>query len=45
VVRQGNGAGRWGEVAVRVRCRDGRPHRVQVGGRVVPLLEGRLIGM
>lgn len=45
VVRQGNDAGRWGEVAVRVRCRDGRPHRVQVGGRVVPLLEGRLIGM
>jgi trans-2,3-dihydro-3-hydroxyanthranilate isomerase len=45
VVSQGKDARRQGEVAVRVRCREGRPHQVQVGGRVVPLLEGRLIGM
>lgn len=43
VVRQGAELGRGGEVAVRVECRDGRPERVQVGGRVVPLFEGRFV--
>lgn len=43
VVRQGTPAGRGGEVAVRVACADGRPARVQVGGRVVPLFEGRVL--
>jgi PhzF family phenazine biosynthesis protein len=45
VVSQGAEGGRGGEVAVRVAGRDGRPERVQVGGRVVPLMEGRLIGV
>lgn len=45
VVRQGAEGSRGGEVAVRVTGGDGRPRRVQVGGRVVPLMEGRLIGV
>lgn len=45
VVQQGRLAGRGGEVAVRVSGTPGRPGRVQVGGRVVPLLEGRLVGI
>jgi trans-2,3-dihydro-3-hydroxyanthranilate isomerase len=45
VVSQGAAGARGGEVAVRVAARDGRPRRVQVGGRVVPLMEGRLIGV
>lgn len=44
VVRQGTPAGRGGEVAVRVASAGGRPARVQVGGRVVPLFEGRVLG-
>lgn len=44
VVTQGVEMGRGGEVAVRVRCEGGRPCRVQVGGRVVPLFEGRVLG-
>lgn len=43
VVSQGSEGGRGGEVAVRVRAVDGRPDRVQVGGRVVPLFEGRVL--
>jgi trans-2,3-dihydro-3-hydroxyanthranilate isomerase len=45
VVSQGARGGRGGEVAVRVAGDDGQPRRVQVGGRVVPLMEGRLIGV
>lgn len=43
VVRQGTETGRGGEVAVRVRSIDGVPRRVQVGGRVIPLFEGRVL--
>lgn len=45
VVRQGAELGRPGEVAVRVSGRGdpGDPRRVQVGGRVVPLFEGRFL--
>ncbi|WP_217915006.1 PhzF family phenazine biosynthesis protein [Miltoncostaea marina] len=43
VVRQGRPGGRGGEVAVRVRCEGGVPRGVQIGGRVVPLFEGRLV--
>lgn len=43
VVRQGRELGRAGEVAVRVESRDGAPRHVQVGGRVVPLFEGRFV--
>jgi len=43
VVSQGLELGRPGEIAVRVVCADGAPLRVQVGGRVVPLFEGRLL--
>jgi trans-2,3-dihydro-3-hydroxyanthranilate isomerase len=44
VVRQGAGLGRPGEVAVRVASSEGVPRRVRVGGRVVPLFEGRVLG-
>lgn len=44
IVRQGDELGRPGEVAVRVRTAGGEPQRVRVGGRVVPLFEGRLVG-
>ena len=44
VVLQGQELGRPGEVAVRVASTDGVPHRVRVGGRVVPLFEGRVLG-
>jgi trans-2,3-dihydro-3-hydroxyanthranilate isomerase len=43
VVRQGIELGRHSEIAVRVSIEDGAPRRVQVGGRVVPLFQGRLI--
>jgi trans-2,3-dihydro-3-hydroxyanthranilate isomerase len=43
VVSQGLELGRPGEIAVRVVCADGSPHRVQVGGRVVPVFEGRVL--
>jgi trans-2,3-dihydro-3-hydroxyanthranilate isomerase len=43
VVCQGAALGRAGEVAVRVASQDGTPHRVRVGGRVVPLFEGRVL--
>jgi trans-2,3-dihydro-3-hydroxyanthranilate isomerase len=43
VVRQGGSLGRAGEVAVRVASSDGTPRRVRVGGRVVPLFEGRVL--
>jgi len=43
VVLQGQELGRPGEVAVRVASTDGVPHRVRVGGRVVPLFEGRVL--
>lgn len=43
VVCQGASLGRPGEVAVRVASQDGRPRRVRVGGRVVPLFEGRVL--
>jgi len=43
VVCQGAGLGRAGEVAVRVASEDGTPRRVRVGGRVVPLFEGRVL--
>lgn len=43
VVRQGIEMGRHSEIAVRVSIEDGKPQRVQVGGRVVALLQGRLI--
>ncbi|MEW6583233.1 MAG: PhzF family phenazine biosynthesis protein [Actinomycetota bacterium] len=43
VVRQGAEMGRPGEIAVRVTVQGGVPRRVQVGGRVVPLFQGRLI--
>jgi trans-2,3-dihydro-3-hydroxyanthranilate isomerase len=42
-VTQGVELGRPGEIAVRVVCADGTPSRVQVGGRVVPLFEGRML--
>ena len=42
VVRQGIEMGRPSEIAVRVRAPGGVPERVQVGGRVVPVLEGRV---
>jgi trans-2,3-dihydro-3-hydroxyanthranilate isomerase len=45
VVRQGLELGRPGEVAVRVRAPEGVPERVQIGGRVVLVLEGRLRGL
>lgn len=44
VVTQATEAGRGGEVAVRVSAPGGVPRRVQVGGRVVPLFEGRVLG-
>lgn len=44
VVRQGEEIGRPSEIAVRVSAPGGVPSRVQVGGRVVPLFQGRLIG-
>ncbi len=43
VVCQGASLGRAGEVAVRVASEDGSPRRVRVGGRVVPLFEGRVL--
>ncbi len=43
VVTQRTATGRGGEVAVRVRSAGGRPRRVQVGGRVVPLFEGHVL--
>jgi trans-2,3-dihydro-3-hydroxyanthranilate isomerase len=43
VVRQGIEMGRPSEIAVRVSVAGGEPRRVQVGGRVVPLFQGRLI--
>lgn len=43
VVRQGVEMGRSSEIAVRVSVENGVPRRVQVGGRVVPLFQGRLI--
>jgi len=43
VVTQRTETGRGGEVAVRVRSVDGRPRRVQVGGRVVPVFEGHVL--
>ncbi len=43
VVGQETAGGRGGEVAVRVRSVDGEPRHVQVGGRVVPLFEGRIL--
>lgn len=42
-VRQGAELGRHGEIAVRVESRDGVPRRVQVGGRVIPVFEGRFV--
>ena len=42
VVRQGIEMGRPSEIAVRVRAPGGVPERVQVGGRVLPILEGRV---
>jgi len=43
VVCQGSSMGRPGEVAVRVVSEGGTPRRVRVGGRVVPLFEGRVL--
>ena len=43
VVLQGQELGRPGEVAVRVASTGGVPHRVRVGGRVVPLFEARVL--
>jgi trans-2,3-dihydro-3-hydroxyanthranilate isomerase len=43
VVCQGASLGRPGEVAVRVASDGGAPRRVRVGGRVVPLFEGRVL--
>jgi PhzF family phenazine biosynthesis protein len=43
VVRQRTAAGRGGEVAVRVEMIGEAPGRVRVGGRVVPLFEGRFV--
>lgn len=43
VVCQGASLGRAGEVAVRVASEAGTPTRVRVGGRVVPLFEGRVL--
>ena len=43
VVRQRTAGGRGGEVAVQVAVVAGAPARVQVGGRVVPLFEGRFV--
>lgn len=43
VVRQGVEMGRPGEIAVRVSLANGVPRRVQVGGRVLPLFQGRLV--
>jgi trans-2,3-dihydro-3-hydroxyanthranilate isomerase len=43
VVRQRTAEGRGGEVAVRVGAGGADAGRVQVGGRVVPLFEGRFI--
>ncbi|MGD9571233.1 MAG: PhzF family phenazine biosynthesis protein [Thermoleophilia bacterium] len=44
VVRQRTASGRGGEVAVRVTADPaGGPGRVQVGGRVEPLIEGRIL--
>lgn len=43
VVCQGASLGRAGEVAVRVASEGGTPTRVRVGGRVVPLFEGRVL--
>lgn len=45
VVSQSTAAGRGGEVAVRVRSREGVPQRVQIGGRVVPLFEGHVLDL
>jgi len=42
VVRQGIEMGRPGEIAVRVDQPDGGPPRVQVGGRVIAIFQGRL---
>jgi predicted PhzF superfamily epimerase YddE/YHI9 len=44
VVRHTGPGGRGGEAAVRVSGGAGEPVRVQVGGRVRPLLEGRFLG-
>lgn len=43
VVCQGASLGRAGEVAVRVASQGGVPRRVRVGGRVVPVFEGRVL--
>lgn len=42
VVRQGAEMGRPGEIAVRVDAPEGVPRRVQVGGRVIAIFQGRL---
>jgi trans-2,3-dihydro-3-hydroxyanthranilate isomerase len=41
-VHQGAGLGRPGTVDVRVSAPDGRPERVEAGGRVVPVLSGHI---
>ena len=43
VVHQGIGPARGGEVAVRVRARGRSPALIRIGGRVVPLFEGRFL--
>jgi len=43
VVGQGIEPGRGGEMAVRVRARRRAPALIQIGGRVVPLFEGRIL--
>lgn len=43
VVGQGIEPGRGGEVAVRVHSRGRGPALIQIGGRVVPLFEGRFL--
>jgi PhzF family phenazine biosynthesis protein len=45
VVAQADATGRGGEVAVRAETAAGAPRRVQIGGRVVLLMEGRLTGL
>ena len=45
VVHQGAEIGRPSEIAVRVSAQSNGPSRVQVGGRVVPVFQGRLIAL